>query len=215
MKVCIIDGGIDYHKMFTKLGYEVVAKVKEADVVCFTGGSDVSPALYGEQPHPATWSNTHRDEAEKAIFDICKRKGIPMVGICRGGQFLHVMNGGRLYQDVDNHANGRPHTAVDLHTKSIVTVTSTHHQMMRLSDNQDGLIVATADESVRKEFVQGDEVVTMLATNVDIEVMWHKDTKCLCFQPHPEFNWAIAGAESTYLYFENLLARYIGGIYEG
>lgn len=215
MKVCIVDGGSAYHEMFKKLGYDVVSKIKDADVVCFTGGEDVTPSFYGETSHHQTYSNIYRDEAERAIFDIVKRKGKPMIGICRGAQFLHVMNEGRLYQHVDNHAIGRPHEATDIRTNERHIVTSTHHQMMRRNNNLDGEIVSLAGESSRKEYMQDGELVSTLATDSDIEVMWHKDSRCLCFQPHPEFDWAISGAETTYLYFENLLARYIGGIYAG
>lgn len=215
MKVFIVSSSPEYASMFVSLGYTISKNLAEADVVCFTGGSDVSPKFYGEDRHPETYNDLYRDELETSIYNCAKKKGKLMVGICRGGQFLHVMNGGRLWQHVDNHATGRPHVLTDRTTKRVVGVTSTHHQMMRKALKDSGMVVATANESVRKEWMQDGELKNTLATDTDIEVMWYEHSKCLCFQPHPEFDWAIEGAESTYLYFKNLLARYIGGIYEG
>jgi gamma-glutamyl-gamma-aminobutyrate hydrolase PuuD len=209
MKVLIVGGGKSYAKMFASLGMELTDSVEEADLMCFTGGEDVSPNLYGEDVHPSTYSNSTRDGYESAMYYVADYLEIPMVGICRGAQFLHVMNGGKLYQDVDGHATGAPHKALDRITGEEHIVTSTHHQMMRYVAK--GEIVASASESFQKHWMDGSVTKTTLAVvNQDVEVMWYKDTKCLCFQPHPEFSYAIEGAESTYLYFKNLLERYYG-----
>jgi gamma-glutamyl-gamma-aminobutyrate hydrolase PuuD len=201
--VYIIGGNDQYDSMFMRLGFNLVDVATDADLICFTGGSDVSPSLYGEQPHPQTWSDRIRDEVETGIFHLAKVEGIPMVGICRGGQFLHVMNGGKMYQHVDGHATGRTHKLRDVQTGEEHSVTSTHHQMMRYEGLGEGELVAYADESSFKETMSDDGIID---EGVDVEVMWYKDTNCLCFQPHPEF----IGADSTYLYFKNLLTRYWG-----
>lgn len=205
MNVFIIGGGVNYHTMFKKLGFTPIEDLNNADLVCFTGGADVSPEFYGEEEHLRTHSDLARDFRELDFYRSALLLEIPMVGICRGGQFLHVMNGGKLYQHVDHHAIGDTHYLSDIQTGEQHSVTSTHHQMMapRLYKDK-GLVVATAQESVWKEHVSNGEVVRHLSTLPDIEVMWYEDTDCLCFQPHPE----LEGAESTYLYFKNLLTRF-------
>ena len=201
MKVFIIGGGMAYHTMFNNLGFEVVEDIYTADALCFTGGADVNPELYEEDFHPRTHMNPQRDVEEIALYKFALNRRIPMMGVCRGGQFLHVMNGGKLYQHVGGHAVGGTHKATDVQTGEEVYVTSTHHQMMKKGAT--GELVATANESGNKEFMRDGKVASHLASP-DVEVMWYKDTKCLCFQPHPEFE----GADSTYLYFKNLLERY-------
>jgi len=208
MKVFIENGSYEYNELFLSLGFELTDNSEESDLVCFTGGSDVSPHFYGERHHPTTWNDVNRDVQGQHIIQVALKLGIPMVGICRGGQFLNVMNGGKLYQDVDGHATGRPHNLIDELTSEQYSVTSTHHQMM--SHGPKGLIVAHAKESSYKEYMRDDYVVRINPVQdyeEDVEVVWYEDTKCLCFQPHPEFT-GNESADSTKLYFKILLERY-------
>jgi putative glutamine amidotransferase len=81
------------------------------DAVIFTGGSDVGPALYGEQPHPTSNVKPERDAAELLLMRAAIDADLPVLGICRGMQLLTVAYGGRLHQhlpDVLGHDNHRP-----------------------------------------------------------------------------------------------------------
>lgn len=199
--VLIVDGNRQYNALFTRLGFELVKTVDEADLVCFTGGEDVTPKLYGAAKHIYTGNNPNRDAFEETIFHRCKEEGVPMVGICRGGQFLNVMNGGAMYQHVEEHT--RSHFITDLETGEQVFVSSTHHQMMKPSEK--GLLVASSDLAGSREWYEG-EVFHKDISNQDIEVVYYKDTNSLCFQPHPEF--LDDAYEGMFNYFRNLLARY-------
>jgi len=67
-------------------------------LVC-TGGSDVEPARYGAQPHPATDPpRTDRDRTELAVVSAALDQGLPLLGICRGLQVVNVLRGGTLHQ---------------------------------------------------------------------------------------------------------------------
>ena len=203
--VLIINTSDAYVNMFESMGWKVVYSYGSADLVQFTGGSDVSPSLYGEAEHPYTSTNPARDKHESDAFDICMAMGIPMAGICRGAQFLNVMSGGSLWQDVDNHAIYGVHAALDLATERMVDVTSTHHQMMRVGSN--GEVLVEAYEATYYDCMKDGKVeqYTELGTG-DVEAAYYGTTGCLCFQPHPELH----GAESTRtLYFE-LLQRHLG-----
>jgi gamma-glutamyl-gamma-aminobutyrate hydrolase PuuD len=109
-KVFVVDSDVRITRMFMANNWLVVPSAKEADLIQFTGGADVSPMLYGEPKHPRTYCDPNRDQHEANIFwnNIDK----PKAGICRGGQFLNVMSGGSMWQDVDNHAIGGTHAAV-------------------------------------------------------------------------------------------------------
>ncbi|MGL5341859.1 MAG: gamma-glutamyl-gamma-aminobutyrate hydrolase family protein, partial [Lactococcus garvieae] len=84
-KVFVVGGGINVSLAFRNAGFQIVDTPEEADVVCFTGGEDVDPALYGEE-NVHSYINKGRDAEEIKIFDAVKEKGTVMVGICRGGQ---------------------------------------------------------------------------------------------------------------------------------
>ena len=65
-----------------------------------TGGEDVAPSRYGEQPHPTVEAHEGRDESEIALILEAKRRQIPTLAICRGIQVVNVALGGSLMQDI-------------------------------------------------------------------------------------------------------------------
>ena len=72
-----------------------------------SGGPDVEPAHYGEQPSQRLGSICpERDESELALVKAFMATGKPILGICRGEQVLNVANGGTLYQDLASQFPG-------------------------------------------------------------------------------------------------------------
>jgi putative glutamine amidotransferase len=66
-----------------------------------SGGEDVDPARYGEDPSPALGAvEPIRDEMEFRAIACALEQGMPVFGICRGLQVLNVYFGGTLYQDI-------------------------------------------------------------------------------------------------------------------
>lgn len=205
MKVFIVQSSRPYELMFEEAGWEVVDNIKDSDLVLFTGGYDVNPKLYGHAPHPATMFNTTCDIIDAQHHELATREGKPMVGICRGGQFLNVCNGGTMVQHCLGHATGAKHQAYDTTTGATIDVTSTHHQMMIPAKH--GVVVATANEATCKEVMEDGAVKDINDTMVDdIEVVLYRDSNSLCFQPHPEFN----GAEQCREYFFACLSIHLG-----
>jgi len=195
-KVLIVGsmGNCAYGTMYKDEGYEIVNTLDEADLVQFTGGADVSPDLYNCAKHPATQNSPHRDEVETALYQRAKLSGIPCVGICRGGQFLNVMNGGRMYQHVDGHAVGGTHEIRDMRLGYLCQATSTHHQMMIKGDN--GLMVASASPhlATRKEYMDDEGALFIVEPEeyeIDTESVYYHHSRSLCFQPHPEFQQGV------------------------
>lgn len=208
-----IVGGRDsqYEKMFERNGWEVVKEPQYADAFQFTGGEDVSPFLYGEEKHPRTYNSPQRDLIEMGYYQLAQLLGKVCLGICRGGQFLNVMNGGKMWQHVNGHAIHGTHVAYELpehfsHKTQVINevqVTSTHHQMMRINKKVDHLPLVYAHEATRLE--SGSERVDAKYHD-DIEAVYYPTTKSLCFQPHPEFP---GYDECTALYFR-LIKRCVG-----
>ncbi|HEY9817448.1 MAG TPA: gamma-glutamyl-gamma-aminobutyrate hydrolase family protein [Candidatus Obscuribacterales bacterium] len=204
-KVFIVLSNDQYDTMYLRNGFDVVANIEEADFIQFTGGEDVSPRLYGQNPHPSTHSSEARDMFEMRVYDAAIDRGVPMVGICRGGQFLNVMSGGIMKQHVDGHAIGGEHLMVDLASGEMVSVTSTHHQMMS-PDPDLGELIAVASESTYWE--DGERTRHKSERGDDCEVVWYPKTKALCFQPHPEY---VAKSHQCQMYFFELLNQYVTG----
>ena len=67
--------------------------------VIFSGGGDLSPGLYGAEPHPETDEpRDERDQAELAMLEAALARDMPVLAICRGSQLLNVARGGDLVQ---------------------------------------------------------------------------------------------------------------------
>lgn len=174
-------------QMFQRHGYEVTNHWKEAELICFLGGTDVAPELYGAERHPMTQSpDLARDEREIAIFN--EYKDIPKVGICRGGQLLNVLNGGQMIQHLSHQYSGDEPMGVD---KEKVRVD--HHQGMIAGPN------AVDVTGYMSTLGHNDEHDSIMVWG------YYPETKSLCFQPHPE--WGHKGTED---YFFELLEEHFG-----
>lgn len=166
-----------------EIGGEYTNNPYEADWFLFTGGADVSPELYGEKPHPSTSTSPGRDKFCKSIWKYDK----PKIGICRGAQFMAVMLGGKLHQDIRWHA-GPTHVAAGLDDSLPVFVNSFHHQGIRIGGNYKPVKVAECDLGTICEAVEGP--------------------KCFGVQFHPE--WMPTTSDGYKFFIEN--ARRIVGL---
>lgn len=153
------------------------------DGIVFTGGEDVSPLLYGENPlNKIKMTADDRDEYEFTLFKGAYERKIPVLGICRGAQLINVALKGTLYQDIneqvknslghspfDNYADQLYHSVkildgsklYEIFKKDNIYVNSFHHQAVKdLGENlkisaisTDGIIEAY--ESTNDSFIMG------------------------------------------------------------
>jgi len=191
-KVYIVGGATaDEETIFTNRGFEIAKSAPSADIFVWTGGQDIHPMLYGELPMQSTHWTQRRDEYEVFMYQIAQSMNKPKLGICRGGQLLNVLSGGKLWQHVDNHG-GRVHPVFDPRTKFETVINSVHHQMMR--PPKDAIVCGVAREST---FHEGEVLIERninKAGNDDIECVWIPRTQSLCFQAHPEYGHPLTTA---------------------
>jgi carbamoylphosphate synthase small subunit len=161
--------------------------------------------LYGEPKHVTTHNDPLRDNKESNLYNewVGQKK---MLGICRGGQLLNCLNGGSMFQDVDNHAIYGTHAALVRATGQVVQVTSTHHQMIRPEYDRAQVLV-TANLSTRKENGWQENEVDFVGDDEDTEAVFYNYSQSLCFQPHPEY--VGIDHECQQLYFD-LIEEYLG-----
>ena len=72
-----------------------------ADGFLFSGGDDIHPRYYGEEPlADMVMSPDERTEFETALLIEAMQLRKPVLGICLGAQLINVVLGGSLYQDI-------------------------------------------------------------------------------------------------------------------
>lgn len=75
--------------------------IANVDGLLLTGGHDVDPGLYGEQPHKAyVAAEPGRDAFEIELVRRAYDANLPVLAICRGMQVLNVARHGTLVQDI-------------------------------------------------------------------------------------------------------------------
>jgi putative glutamine amidotransferase len=88
------------------------AAVRLLDGLVLPGGPDVDPSLYQADRHPLTDEpRPERDSWEVALLAAARRRGIPVLGICRGMQLLNVACGGDLVQALEETPHAALHRA--------------------------------------------------------------------------------------------------------
>jgi putative glutamine amidotransferase len=156
--------------------------VDTLDGLLLTGGSDIDPSLYGQQPAPETAGVLpHRDRAELTLLRAAVAAGLPVLGVCRGMQLLNVLLGGTLIQHLADGAmhKGPPGTftrhpvAVEGGTRlhamvgGTAEVHSCHHQAPDAIG--EGLVVtAHAPDGVA-------EGIELPGSEFCVGVLWHPE----------------------------------------
>lgn len=170
--------------------------VEMCDGILFTGGQDVEPALYGQEVLPFCGERHEgRDRLERLLFQEAFQADLPVFGICRGLQFINVMMGGALYQDLPSqrgvglsHRMKPPYDSrwhdvelvegqplYELLGERMIGVNSCHHQAVReLAPGLTAMAYAT-DRIV--EAVCCPERYFLQAVQWHPEFSWRKDER--------------------------------------
>ncbi len=71
------------------------------DGISVTGGGDTDPKYFGQEAIAAAEIvSADRDLSDYLLMKVALEKDMPMLCICRGMQFLNILNGGTVYQDI-------------------------------------------------------------------------------------------------------------------
>lgn len=157
------------------------------DGILFTGGGDLSPLTYGEEPiQNLGYIDIELDEFNMKAVISAYEMNIPILGICRGMQLINVAFGGTLYQDLgsnkefyikhtQNAMRGVPTHTVYLEDNTILnkligsttTVNSFHHQCIK-EIAPEFIISAKAPDGVVEGIEKKDD-------GKIIAVQWHPE----------------------------------------
>ncbi len=166
----------------------IVQDMAMSDLVVFTGGEDVDPDLYNCPAHPRTSFNRTRDDREIEELKLAIALNLPLVGICRGSQFLCAMAGGELVQHQENPSFVHP---IITHDGRSLLVSSTHHQAQFPWDMDDDQFKVLAWSEGVSRFHQDGLTSEMVLNHPDakgreVEIAYYKAPNALAIQSHPE-----------------------------
>lgn len=168
-------------------------QLDDINLIIFGGGQDISPALYHHKNVASNCDSapSKRDIQESIIWKEAKNRRITCLGICRGAQFLCVMDGGWLIQHVNNHA-GSNHEVIlrdDPDDERIIEVNSCHHQMM--IPNETSLLLGYT-KGISTDFCYDVETVGFNDDSLDFYLEHNPEIVLFSgvdigFQCHPEY----------------------------
>jgi putative glutamine amidotransferase len=171
----------------------------DVDGLLLTGGADVAPARYGEQPHPAVVeAETGRDDFEIALIGAARARDLPVLAICRGVQVLNVACGGTLVQDIPTQMPGAadhslaspPHESFLFAHEIWVDKDTVLAKLMgdRLRD-QDACDVNSRHHQAVKDVAPGFKVSATAPDGVIEAIEDPRARFCVGVQWHPENFW--------------------------
>jgi putative glutamine amidotransferase len=175
--------------------------VDHLDGLVLTGGADVEPEHYDQEPDENLGATEpDRDAWEMALLAAARAKDIPVLAICRGLQLVNVVFGGTLRQHIElEEGAGHPRWDVDGHqtthqvnlvegtlTSALfpheIGVNSLHHQVVE--EVGEGLIVSAKASDGEVEGLETPD-------GKILAVQWHPE---LLKKPDPTFVWLVGEA---------------------
>ncbi len=156
------------------------------DGILISGGNDVNPMIFGERIVKCGNLDSLRDNYEIAAMNFALKKGIPVLGICRGIQVINAGLGGKNCQDLPSEGY-KPHTILvrkrnepthsveikdgtplaEIFGKKTVMVNSFHHQSAQELSPKLRLQAVSEDGVVESCYMPGKKFF--------MAVQWHPE----------------------------------------
>ena len=104
----------------------IEAIVGRLDGILLSGGGDMHPRYYNEEPIPENGTPDElRDRYDVALIKSAVEYQLPVLGICRGMQVINTVFGGSLYQDINvQYADKQPMCHSQNEERSVTTQTA-------------------------------------------------------------------------------------------
>lgn len=167
------------------------ALVQRLDGFLFTGGHDVSPAVYGAAPTPQCGTPCPaRDAMETRLLELTLAADKPILGICRGIQLLNACLGGTLYQDLPtDHPSTVDHHMTPPYDRAVHTVTLVPGTQLAALLGAETLGVNSYHHQGVDRLAPGLQVMATAADGLTEAVCMPGKRFVWAVQWHPEFSY--------------------------
>jgi putative glutamine amidotransferase len=215
----IMQGGNNFAVVELSFEKQNAQDLANCHALLLTGGIDIDPIFYRpdniEYPHQPKQFNPQRDAFEMSLLKAALKKGMPVLGICRGLQLINTTLGGTLLQDIESSGkpNHRNRNGIDhIHEITIVphsalaAITGCYNGMVNSSHHQS--VLATAPELMVSSYAHDGIIESLEWKDPSLHL-----SSMICVQWHPErmdeknshplsqqiLNWFLSEAEKYYL----------------
>jgi len=141
-------------------------KVLQLDGIILSNGNDLG-------------SEYLRDKTEKLIMDFIIKNNIPLLGICRGFQFINSYFNGKLSKNIKDESSTN-HTVIE-HQINIIT-----NQFSELAGQAKIVVNSFHNQGVMENNIADDLLIFAKTENHVVEGFYHKEKKIIGIQWHPE-----------------------------
>ncbi len=165
-----------------------------------TGGVDVIPAISGgasQYPNMPDEFLPKRDEFERLIYAYAKDKRRPLLGICRGMQYINILEGGKVLDDLGLANEQHRRTSIDkIHGLDVLKSTLLHE----ITGLDTGYVNSAHHQAIDPRQLSSSLLISAYSNTEDatIEAIEFKDKSNKAFmmgiQWHPE---RMQGKESS------------------
>ena len=180
-------GGIPFVIPITTSEKEIDEYLDQIDGLLMTGGEDVSPLLFGQEPSRFLGEVVpDRDIYDLTLIRKAVKRGIPVFGICRGIQCINIAMGGDLIQDIPSEVeNAIQHRQNGPRSYGSHTIAIEKGSLVAKLLGTESIAVNSFHHQACGKLAPGYKV-TAKAPDGIIEAIESKDGKSFGVQFHPE-----------------------------
>ena len=170
-------------------------ELREAYALCdgllLTGGHDVGPYVYGERATAHCGIPCRdRDEMESILLGLALKDDKPVIGICRGIQFMNAYLGGDLYQDLPTEYDSKvEHHMTPPYDVTIHKVTIIKDSILDSIFHKDELAVNSYHHQAVKHVAENAEVMAISEDGLVEAISIKGQSFSIGVQWHPEFSY--------------------------
>lgn len=169
----------------------LTAIVSQLDGLLLTGGGDINPLLWDEEPVPELQEGDPiRDNYDFILLKLATDRCIPVFGVCRGHQLINVAFGGSIYQDIHSQHEGKTIKHSQSHDKAFAShsISVEPNSLLGiLTDNQERIKVNSLHHQAVKEVAPGFKANATAPDGINegmeaypfypvFSVQWHPET---------------------------------------
>jgi len=169
-----------------------------------SGGDDIHPRLYGDQPAVGGRYDQERDTMEAKCIDFSLSTGLPLLGICRGHQLINTVMGGSLHISVRSMRVKTSNTRSLLPRKKVSVERTSRlgnilgKPRLRINSLHNQAIARVAEDLSAVAFDEDQIIQAVEAADgrAILGVQWHPEYLCFLPAQLKLFRWLTAEAKS-------------------